>query len=300
MKNKYLATSVAIAAMLGAAASMRANGIAVTNSQLVLGFQDGSNSITFDVGSVAPILDALNGVTTDLGFNVNSALSYTSGGSTTLGNATGYGSTWASSGSVVWGVAAKDTAAATPYQFVTGFVDSSLSTTLGVGPAVANSTPIAIGDAGAPGSSMGTLINAMGTAPKTALLTAGSPTNILAVKYINSSGNSWNHIDPNSAAAAFGGMVPSAQMNTNTTATVTGTAGLLNGLSYSALDLYGYENNGASVDTTFLGTLELTTGGELFFTSAVSAIPEPSTYAMILGVAALGFVMIRRRQQVAA
>jgi len=74
--------------------------------------------------------------------------------------------------------------------------------------------------------------------------------------------------------------------------------GLLNGLKYSALDLYGYANSGASVNTTFLGTLALTQGGELFFTAA--AIPEPSTYGMILGAAALGFVMIRRRKQVLA
>jgi len=46
-----------------------------------------------------------------------------------------------------------------------------------------------------------------------------------------------------------------------------------------------------------LGTFTLNaTSGMLTFT----AIPEPSTYAIILGVAALGFVMLRRRQQVLA
>jgi hypothetical protein len=39
-----------------------------------------------------------------------------------------------------------------------------------------------------------------------------------------------------------------------------------------------------------LGTLTLSSSGLTF-----TAIPEPSTYAMILGVFALGFVMLRRR-----
>ena len=41
-----------------------------------------------------------------------------------------------------------------------------------------------------------------------------------------------------------------------------------------------------------LGTLTLSSSGMTF-----TAIPEPSTYAMILGVFALGFVMLRRRAQ---
>jgi hypothetical protein len=51
---------------------------------------------------------------------------------------------------------------------------------------------------------------------------------------------------------------------------------------------------------TFLGTFDLSSAGQLTFTAGGTPIPEPSTYAMILGVAALGFVMLRRRQQMAA
>ena len=47
-----------------------------------------------------------------------------------------------------------------------------------------------------------------------------------------------------------------------------------------------------------LGTFTLSSSGLTF--TAASAIPEPSTYAMILGAAALGFVMMRRRQQILA
>ena len=46
---------------------------------------------------------------------------------------------------------------------------------------------------------------------------------------------------------------------------------------------------------TLLGTFNLDSTGLTF---TVSAIPEPSTYAAILGIATLGFVAIRRRKQV--
>lgn len=49
----------------------------------------------------------------------------------------------------------------------------------------------------------------------------------------------------------------------------------------------------SSVD---LGTFTLTTAG-LFFTTPGVAIPEPSTYAAILGALTIGFVMVRRRMQ---
>ena len=55
--------------------------------------------------------------------------------------------------------------------------------------------------------------------------------------------------------------------------------------------------------STFLGTFALYTAdggghnvGDLTFT-AFTAIPEPSTYAALLGAVTLGVVVIRRRQQ---
>jgi hypothetical protein len=47
---------------------------------------------------------------------------------------------------------------------------------------------------------------------------------------------------------------------------------------------------------TLIGTLNLSSTGQLTFTAA---IPEPSTYAALLGIATLGFVAIRRRKQAA-
>jgi len=66
--------------------------------------------------------------------------------------------------------------------------------------------------------------------------------------------------------------------------------------NYSALDLYQVVANGS----TFLGTFALYTAdggghsaGDLTFT----AIPEPSTYAVLLGAVMLGVIVIRRSQQ---
>jgi len=54
-------------------------------------------------------------------------------------------------------------------------------------------------------------------------------------------------------------------------------------------------NEGAINGATDLGTFALSSGGELTFT-AFTAIPEPSTYAAILGALTIGFVAIRRRR----
>jgi hypothetical protein len=65
-----------------------------------------------------------------------------------------------------------------------------------------------------------------------------------------------------------------------------------------AVDLFNL-NSVASPSTpgTFIGTFNLTSSGELFFYGA--AIPEPSTYAALLGAVTLGIVAIRRRRQAA-
>lgn len=63
------------------------------------------------------------------------------------------------------------------------------------------------------------------------------------------------------------------------------------------LDLYQLVPNGSvtKTDGTDLGYFTLANDGVLTFTA--TAIPEPSTYAAILGAAAMGFVMIRRRKE---
>jgi hypothetical protein len=76
-----------------------------------------------------------------------------------------------------------------------------------------------------------------------------------------------------------------------------GTALSLGAGQYSVVDLYTYILGSTSTSGVYLGSLELGSNGSLYFTTAFTAIPEPSVYAAILGVACLAFVAIRRRKQ---
>lgn len=71
----------------------------------------------------------------------------------------------------------------------------------------------------------------------------------------------------------------------------------ITGGSYVVSDLYRY----TSSDTlAYVGSFALNTAGTLFFSTSASSfatpVPEPSTYAAIAGVLALGVVAVRRRQ----
>jgi hypothetical protein len=61
----------------------------------------------------------------------------------------------------------------------------------------------------------------------------------------------------------------------------------------TSLNLYELTPGGGA--GTLLGTFNLSSTGLTF--TGFTAIPEPSTYAALLGVATLGFVAIRRRKQ---
>jgi len=62
----------------------------------------------------------------------------------------------------------------------------------------------------------------------------------------------------------------------------------------TSLDLYTLATTSAGAAAVDLGTFSLDSSGNLTFT----AIPEPSMYAAILGAITVGFVMLRRRNQV--
>ena len=72
--------------------------------------------------------------------------------------------------------------------------------------------------------------------------------------------------------------------------------------SYAVSDLYELTNAGAEA---YIGSFALDSSGQLWFSSSASsfaatAVPEPATYAAIVGALALGAVVIRRRRQAAA
>jgi len=284
MKSNHLLKAAALAAFVATGVASYAAGLGGVDGDLILGFQDSTKSVEFKFGT--PNLTAYDGSTSLLG-NVNTALSWTGAGGT------GYGSSWSSNSGIVWGVAVNSGST-----FTTGMrqtADTPLATLSG-GAATVNSTLNPAGDTTAAQFSLGSLLTGMNTIPSGGQLKAGG-TSILAATYVNTSNSSWAKVDLNTAGVAFGTFGNGTLLNSAVTATTTGTAGVLSGKTYSALDLYQFSGPAGSVTNTFLGTLALTTGGDVYFTSALAAIPEPSTYAALLGIATLGFAAIRRRKQ---
>ena len=56
---------------------------------------------------------------------------------------------------------------------------------------------------------------------------------------------------------------------------------------------------GVNSPGVYLGTFSLASNGNFSFTAALTAVPEPSTYAALLGLGTLAIVAIRRRRQAA-
>ena len=69
----------------------------------------------------------------------------------------------------------------------------------------------------------------------------------------------------------------------------------LTGANVVASDFYQLEPSTNLSPSAYLGTFALNSSGQLSFSTAAT-VPEPSTYAAILGVCTLGFVAWRRRR----
>ncbi|MEJ1972692.1 MAG: PEP-CTERM sorting domain-containing protein [Lacunisphaera sp.] len=102
--------------------------------------------------------------------------------------------------------------------------------------------------------------------------------------------NSWTANAQPAGTVALG-FISAAQFNTGVSELANnGTA------SFAAADLYSVAvPTAGNFQLTFLGSLAVYQNGDITFT----AIPEPSTYAALLGVVTLGVVAIRRRRQAA-
>lgn len=109
-----------------------------------------------------------------------------------------------------------------------------------------------------------------------------TPNSASAATVLASGGQSWSTLE--SASGNWGGFFGG---NEQSTSLATG------GFAY--LDLY--QVGVGTGPGTLLGTFRLSDVTGLQFLSAGAAVPEPSTYAALLGAAALGFVVLRRRRQ---
>jgi len=121
------------------------------------------------------------------------------------------------------------------------------------------------------------------------LLTAAAGTTHVYVQD-SSVGNSWQNQEGSSVSFAvvsptIDGVMASATANAK---------GVADHAQYSVLDLYKLTSTGNS----FVGGFGLSSAGNVAFQTDVTqfqAIPEPSTYAAILGALTVGFVALRRR-----
>ncbi len=254
----------------------------------MVGFQQAGNTTNYeiDLGSIGAFQGLAAGSLVDLSADVtsadlqalfgNSALTggtvtwgaAATNGSTTLAGVTGAAKTdWVSqNGGVSLGLAPSIPAPASAYKDTTG---TNLNTReIGIGDLENGATT-------ANGFTQSSDVTAVGILSGT--LAASNP--------------SWTK-EVNGTITASGNGFPASPTIDN------GTNLSLSAGQYSVVDLCTYISGATSLAGTYFGSLELSSTGGLSFTNYVpTAIPEPSTYAAILGAACLGIAAIRRRKQ---
>ncbi len=237
---------------------------------LVVGFKSASatNDVMIDLGNVA---------------NYSAPGTYVIGNYNSILSANFGGASWNTSSTLLWGAAAtfKDPAFVLP---TANYITSKWTTTSGALGASGNSTVWGVQGTGLPtaNTSIGKAYNGINS-----LASSGGTGYTVGVAETIATSNlsSWKAATTTTAAAF---QVYSAAQFNNTMANIANS-------SYSASDLYNVGNTAIPSVTELVGTFAVWQNGDLTFT--VAAIPEPSTYAAILGVATLGFAALRRRKQ---
>lgn len=265
-----------VAALL--AVGVSGSAFAAGSNDLILGFRatggvGSSQNLQVDLGSFSMYKGQAAGTTV----TITNLLTGSAFGSNTISAI--YGSSWNTRADVLWGVAGTVINGQTgpggevgrslyAAAIATGSLLDGTATSIGYNRASALTQ-------GTPSAKIGGLYGAFGVntviAPQTSDL------------------NSWS-IQYGNTPAPFGyGTFPQVKFDNNTA--ISG--------SYVASDLYEMlPGTGAG---TYLGTVGIFSNGDVTFTAAgTAAVPEPSTYAAIIGAAVLGFVALRRRNQLVA
>jgi len=257
MNKIKLITSVALAT-LGALSAHA--GITVSAFDLILGFtQSGGSNLEVNLGSAANLVTLSGGAEVSL-------VGATTGLKLADLQTFGAGTAW-QNGSTAWGVIGASNAG-TDGNLIWGTVKGGATV-------------------GTPGAAQGTTNNAIKSMYGTANGALGGSGAVVSANSTNSAfvasslANSWR---ARATSSLNFGYSPWSNKLTQTT------AGLATSTFQSAA-LYAFTEGATSAD--FVGTFKLYNDGGFTFT----AIPEPSTYAAILGVATLGFAAIRRRKQ---
>jgi hypothetical protein len=287
MKTKYIIS--ALLAMAGLAVGAQAN---VTGAlpDLIVGFSQSGAADDYELN--------LGSITSYTGLGANTELNL-SGDLSALDLQSAFGTSWNTSSAVTWGAVAT---VGSP-SVTTGVANKTVWATqaggiaLGLAPAgtvpppaypneintLANDRYSGISGLTTGGANTGingaTASTNTANANTAALISTGP-----------GSTNGWTALVDTSTGKVYQGFSGPIDSNTN----VDITSG-----QYSEIDLFQYSGLSASGSGSYIGSLELSSTGGLFFTNYIPtvAIPEPSVYAAILGAACMGFVAIRRRKQ---
>jgi len=245
---------------------------AQVSGDLILGFTTSGTSLQFDLGQVSSLpAGGVNLIT-----NLNSS-AYGANEISTI-----FGSSWNTSGAgVSWGLAAS-----TSTEIWGGSVANS-SALNGTSSTTAYTDPSVHG-VGIPAGDIATIYNQWGTSGTT---TAGTPTAThVSLSTGSANAGAWLNAEGGAGRGNDFGFFALNSFDNATDTTINNNQGFV------AEDLYALPDLGSTHAGTYLGTIEITSNGNVDFITPV-AIPEPSVYAAILGAATLAFVAIRRRKQ---
>lgn len=252
-----------IAALL--TAGLSGSAFAAVSSDLILGFRDTSNpasNLEIDLGQVSVFAAQASGTT----------VTYTNLlglGSSSINQV--YGAGWNTSDTLLWGVA--------------GSTGNTTSTRTLYATSVATGS-LLDGTADSSAWIAKSAVSQSTAAAKISTLYSGLPSTVGVLA--TSATNSWSGTE-GTTPAAFSTWSKVQFENTTDV-----------GSGYLASDLYELAPANANNPGNFLGTFAIFGNGNVTFTAAgaLASIPEPTTYAAILGMAVLGFVMLRRKQAI--
>ncbi|HEY9156141.1 MAG TPA: PEP-CTERM sorting domain-containing protein [Opitutaceae bacterium] len=254
---------------------------ASAGGDLILGFNatggtGAGTNLEIDLGAISNFELGTASGTTDI---VNLLDSSAVGVGNTLDSL--YGSNWATRSDLTWGVA--------------GTVGNVTSTGPNGEPAKTLWLSAAADGSALDGNSSSTPLlgtaNALagGASQKINTIYANFPGS--ATTIANTTPGSWT-VQEGTGSKVWNSVYARSQFENNTN--IAGNNG-----NYVASDLYDIAPT-LNQAGSFLGTFAINNSGEVTFTAAGAAIPEPTTYAAFIGLGALGFSIIRRRRQVAA
>lgn len=266
---KLIAGLLSLLACLPLAAT--AQNVTASGSNLILGFR--ASGGTGAASNLEVVLGSVNNFTT--GTNTTAGIHLVANLSPIDLSGT-YGSSWNTRSDLTWGIAAATGVSKTLYAtfaesiagtaFPQGSIDVQIQALRDSAGGVIQSVPSGLN----------------GNYP----FTVNSSTSAIVPA---SDGSSWTSLAFASPGAAFG-FFDTSTFENNTT---------VSGGSYVVSDLYKF----TTADTAlYIGSFALNSAGQLFFSTtasdfAATPVPEPSTYAAIAGVLALGVVAWRRQQK---